>query len=372
MRLWRTFTAIVYKEFITVFRDRTTLFFMFFPPLIQIIAFGFALDNDVKHMRTIIYDEDRTEDSRAFVEALVSTNTFRIVGEVGSVQQLSSALRAGRAIVGVQIPPDYSRRLREGRNAQIQILIDGSNSTPALQALNTAMGIAFRKSLTTLMREARRDALPLEVRPQVLYNPSLRSPNFFVPGVIGMALQIATVFSTALALVRERERGTLEQLLISPISRWGLMLGKIVPYLGIALVMALALYAIMVGLFHVPIAGDTVSLAGATFVYVFALLSLGLLVSTVAENHMQAFQMTMVLMLPSIFFSGFIFPRDTMPRIFYLISTVLPATYFIELVRAIVLRGARFAEYAHHFVILSLIGALLFVACALRFRRTLS
>lgn len=371
MRIWRTFSAIVYKEFITVLRDRTTLFFLFVPPLIQIIAFGFALDNDVKHMRTVIYDEDRSEDSRAFVQALVSTNTFRVIGEVRSQQELASTLRAGRAIVGVQIPPDYSRRLRAGRNAQIQVLIDGSNSTPALQALNTAMGIAFRKSLTTLMREARRDTLPLEVRPQVLYNPSLRSPNFFVPGVIGMALQIATVFSTALALVRERERGTLEQLLISPISRWGLMLGKIVPYLVIALVMAAALYAIMVGSFDVPIVGDLMGLAVATFVYIFALLSLGLLVSTMAENHMQAFQMTMVLMLPSIFFSGFIFPRDTMPIVFYAISTVLPATYFIELVRAIVLRGAALTEYGHNLMILGILGAFLFVACALRFRRTL-
>ncbi|MCX7625805.1 MAG: ABC transporter permease [Candidatus Sumerlaeaceae bacterium] len=371
MRLIHTFVAVVYKEFITVLRDRTTLFFMFFPPLIQIIAFGFALDNDVKHMRTIILDEDRSSDSRAFVDALVSTNTFRVVGEATSVSGLASAMRAGDALVGIQIPPDFSRRLRAGGNAQLQVLIDGSNSTPALQAMNTAMGLAFRQSLGILLRQTGRDAIPLEVRPQVLYNPSLKSPNFFVPGVIGMALQIATVFSTALALVRERERGTLEQLLTCPISRWGLMLGKIVPYLLIALLMATSLYVIMVGVFGIPIAGSMSGLAVATFVYVFALLSLGLLVSTMAENHMQAFQMTMVLMLPSIFFSGFIFPRDTMPAIFYAISTILPATYFIELVRAIILRGAHFSEYSHHLIILSGLGMLLFTACSARFRRTL-
>lgn len=371
MRLTHTFFAIVYKEFITVLRDRTTLFFMFFPPLIQIIAFGFALDNDVKHMRTMILDEDRSADSRAFVEALVSTHTFRVVGEATCVSDLASAMRAGDALVGIQIPPDFSRRLRAGDHAQVQVLIDGSNSTPALQAMNTAMGLAFRQSLGILLQESGRKSLPLEVRPQVLYNPSLKSPNFFVPGVIGMALQIATVFSTALALVRERERGTLEQLLTCPISRWGLMLGKIVPYLVIALVMATSLYLIMVGVFGIPITGSLGGLAVATFVYVFALLSLGLLVSTMAENHMQAFQMTMVLMLPSIFFSGFIFPRDTMPTIFYVISTVLPATYFIELVRAIVLRGAQLAEYSHHLFVLSGLGVLLFIACSARFRRTL-
>jgi ABC-2 type transport system permease protein len=371
MRLWTTFVAILYKEFITVMRDRTTLFFMFFPPLIQIIAFGFALDNDVKHMRTVVLDEDHSAESRAFLDALVSTNTFRIVAQARSVGEVATTMRAGKAIVGVQIPPDFSRRLRADENAQVQVLIDGSNSTPALQALNTAMGLAFRQSLETLMAQAGRQTLPLEVRPQVLYNPSLKSPNFFVPGIIGMALQIATVFSTALALVRERERGTLEQLLTCPISRWGLMLGKIVPYLVIALVMATALYLIMVGIFSIPIAGSVRGLTVATFTYVFALLSLGLLVSTVAENHMQAFQMTMVLMLPSIFFSGFIFPRDTMPTIFYAISTILPATYFIELVRAIVLRGAQLHEFAENLAILAGLGVLLFVACAVRFRRTL-
>ncbi len=371
MLWWRTFSAIVYKEFIVVLRDRTALFFLFFPPLIQIIAFGFALDMDVRHMRTLLFDEDRTQESRAFVEALVSTGTFRIVGEVHSQAELASTMRQGRALVGVQIPPGFARRLRAGQNAQVQILIDGSNSTPALQALNTAMGVALRRSVERLLSETGLRELPLEVRPQVLYNPSMRSPNFFIPGVIGLALQIAVVVSTALALVREREKGTLEQLLVSPLSRWGLMLGKMVPYLIIGSAMAWLLFVIMVAIFQVPIAGSRTALATATVAYLFALLSVGLLISTAAQTHMQAFQMTLVLMLPSIFFSGFIFPRDTLPWIFYAISTILPATYFIELVRAIVLRGAQWEEFVHNLLKLSVIGLVLFVASAARFRRTL-
>jgi ABC-2 type transport system permease protein len=203
----------------------------------------------------------------------------------------------------------------------------------------------------------------------MLYNPTMRSPNFFVPGVIGIVLQIGTTFATAMAVVRERERGTLEQLLVSPLSRWGLMLGKLVPYLCIGMVMAMLLFSIMRFLFAVPIAGNVFALLFATLVYCFALLSIGLLVGTKAENQMQALQMSMMFVLPSVFFSGFIFPRETMPWIFRALSTMLPATYFIELMRAIILRGATLAEFWSHLAILAGMGALLFTLCALRYRR---
>ncbi len=179
----------------------------------------------------------------------------------------------------------------------------------------------------------------------MLYNPAMKSPNFYIPGVIGIVLQIGTTFATAMAVVREREKGTLETLLVSPLSRWGLMLGKLVPYLCIGMTMATILFLIMRFLFGVPIAGNVLAMMFATLVYVFALLSLGLLVATQAENQMQALQMSMVFMLPSVFFSGFVFPRETMPWIFKAVGALLPATYFISLARAIILRGAHFFEY---------------------------
>ncbi len=369
---FRGFGAILYKEFIVVLRDRTTLFFMFFPPLLQIIAFGFALDNDVKHMAMVVYNEDRTVESRQLIDAFVNTQTFRVVREVSSIEKLSTAVRRGKAYVGLQIPPDFTRNLRAGHKATVQVLIDGSNSTTALQALNTALGVAFRRSVNLLLGETGRSDLPIEVRPQVLYNPSMRAPNFFVPGVIGTALQIATVFAAAMSIVRERERGTLENLLVSPLSRWGLMLGKLVPYLCISMTMALFLFVILRWVFLVPIHGSIVTLFLAAFLYIFALLSLGLLVSTKAQNQNQAFQMAMTILLPSIFFSGFIFPRETMPWIFYAISTLLPATYFIELMRAIILRGAGLLEYWFHLTVLAAMGAILFSLCALRFQRKIA
>jgi len=372
MNLFRGFGAILYKEFIVMFRDRTTLFFMFFPPLLQIIAFGFALDNDVKHMAMVVYNEDRTAESRALIDAFVNTQTFRVVGEVSSLEELSAAVRRGKAYVGLQIPPDFTRNLRAGRKATVQVLIDGSNSTTALQALNTALGVAFRRSVNVLLGEAGRNDLPVEVRPQVLYNPSMRAPNFFVPGVIGTALQIATVFAVAMSVVRERERGTLENLLVSPMSRAGLMLGKLVPYLCVSMTMSLFLFTILRWVFFVPIRGSLVALFLSALFYIFALACLGLLVSTKAQTQNEAMQMSMTIMLPSIFFSGFIFPRETMPWIFYAISTVLPLTYFIELMRGIIIRGASLIEFWRHLAMLIIMGAVLFSLCALRFQKKIT
>ncbi|HVV01014.1 MAG TPA: ABC transporter permease, partial [Verrucomicrobiae bacterium] len=242
---FRGFLAILYKEFVSVRRDPLTLFFMFFPPVVEMIAFGYALDTDVKHISTLVLDESRTTESRQFIEEFANTGTFRIVGEVQSVDELATAIRRGKAYVGIEIPPDFTRKLRGGHSASVQVLVDGSNSTIASSSLNTALNVGFRKALLELAARTGFRELPLEVRPQILYNPEMRSPNFFVPGVIGVVLQIATTFATAMSLVRERERGTLEQLMVSPLSRWGLMLGKITPYLCIGMVMGAGLFAVM-------------------------------------------------------------------------------------------------------------------------------
>jgi ABC-type multidrug transport system permease subunit len=366
---FRGLGAILFKEFIVVWRDPLTLFFMFFPPLVEMIAFGYALDTDVKHMAMIVLNEDRTVDSRRFIDRFVNTETFRVVGEVQSISEMSSEIRKGRAYAGLQIPPKFTYNIRAGHPAQVQLLIDGSNSTTALQALNTAVGVALTESVDSLLRETGQRAPPIDIRPQMLYNPSMKSPNFYVPGVIGIVLQIGTVFATAMAVVREREKGTLETLLVSPLSRWGLMLGKLIPYLCIGMTMAVILFLIMRFLFHVPIAGSVLAMLFATLVYVFALLSLGLLVATKAENQMQALQMSMTFMLPSVFFSGFVFPRETMPWIFYALGTVIPTTYFISLMRAIILRGANLFEYWPHLVVLIIMSIVLFAICSLTFRK---
>ena len=366
---FRGLGAILFKEFIVVWRDPMTLFFMFFPPLVEMIAFGYALDTDVKHMAMVVLNEDRTVESRQFIDRFVNTETFRVVGEVQSIEEMSSQIRKGRAYAGLQIPPKFTQNIRTGNSAQVQLLVDGSNSTTALQALNTALSVGLTQSIESLLRATNRHNIPIDIRPQMLYNPAMKSPNFYIPGVIGIVLQIGTTFATAMAVVREREKGTLETLLVSPLSRWGLMLGKLVPYLCIGMTMATLLFLFMRYLFGVPIAGNVIAMMFATLVYVFALLSLGLLVATKAENQMQALQISMVFMLPSVFFSGFVFPRETMPWIFQALGALLPATYFISLARAIILRGAHFFEYWPHLLILIIMSILLFAFCALLFRK---
>src|SRR2546430_7680893 len=222
---FRGLSAISSKVFSCVGRGRRTWFFMFLPRLVEMIAFGYALDTDVKHMALVIFNEDRTVESRQFIDRFVNTETFRVVREVQSIEGISSEIRKGNAYAGLQIPPKFTMQIRNGQPAQVQLLVDGSNSTTALQALNTAMGVTLTQSVQQLLRETGRRNVPIDIRPQMLYNPTMRSPNFYIPGVIGIVLQIGTTFATAMAVVREREKGTLETLLVSPLSRWGLMLG---------------------------------------------------------------------------------------------------------------------------------------------------
>ncbi|PYK04749.1 MAG: hypothetical protein DME67_07360, partial [Verrucomicrobia bacterium] len=201
-KLFRGLGAILFKEFIVVARDPLTLFFFFFPPLIEMIAFGYALDNDVKHMAMLVFNEDRTVESRQLIDRFVNTETFRVVGEVQSLEQLKSEMRKGRAYAALDIPPNFTRELLAGHSAQVQLLVDGSNSTTALQALQTGLGVALTQSMESLLRETGRKGMPIDVRPQMLYNPAMRAPNFFVPGVIGVVLQIGTTVAGAMALVR--------------------------------------------------------------------------------------------------------------------------------------------------------------------------
>src|ERR1700756_5353676 len=182
-KFFRGLGAILFKEFIVVWRDPLTLFFMFFPPLVEMIAFGYALDTDVKHMSMLIYNEDRTVESRQFIDRFVNTETFRVVGEAHSIDEMSSRIRRGDAYVGLQIPPKFTQNLRAGYSAQVQLLVDGSNSTTALQALNTALSVALTQSIDSLLHQTGRHDVPIDIRPQMLYNPAMKSPNFYVPGV---------------------------------------------------------------------------------------------------------------------------------------------------------------------------------------------
>lgn len=371
--MFRGFTSIVYKECIHVLRDPRTLFMMILVPGFQLTIFGYDIDLDVKNIATVVYDLDGRRDARELQDAFVHSGYFRIVHQARSDEELVSTIVRGKARVGIAIPPDYSDRLISGASAQVQILIDGSDSTVAMQALNVANAIALRRSLTIIAEQVGPDAaLPIDLRPRVLFNPDMRTVNFMVPGLVGIVMQVVTMFLTTFSIVREKESGTLEQLMVTPVSRLGLMIGKLVPYGVIGTLETVIVLCIMRFLFGVPIAGSVTLLAAFSLIFLFTALGLGLFLSTLANNQIQAIQFSVVIIMPSVLLSGFVFPQESMPMPIYIIGQAIPATYFIRILRGIILRGAGFKELWPNALCLALMGIALITISTRRFRKTLA
>jgi len=365
--IFRGFGAVLYKEVLHIRRDYRTFFFALFIPVLQMIVLGFGIDTNIRQVKTVVFDQDGRQASRELVDRLRNSDTFRIVGYVQSDQELNDAIISAQARVGVKIPVDYSDRLLKGGTAQVLVLIDGSDSSVAGQALNVATAIGFDESLRRVLAERR--ALPVEMRPKLLFNPDSRSPNFFLPGLVAVLLLFFTTFLTALAIVREKEKGTLEQLFVTPVRPLGLLLGKLVPYFGIGLLGLSGLLFFMVTVFRVPIHGHPLLLYALACPYLFVNLSIGLLISSKANTQPEAMQMSMMVILPTIFFSGYIFPRETMPLPFYLFSFLVPGTYFVNISRGIILRGAGIAHLWMDGVVLLTMGVALLLLAAKRFQK---
>jgi len=369
----RGMLAIIYKETRHIVRDPKTLFLMLALPGAQLTVFGFAVDMDVKHIPTVVHNLDRREPSRDLLNAFVNSGYFDIVAEVDTAREVTETIVRGDAKVGIKIPPDYSATLLTATPTAVQVLIDGSDSTVAMQALNVSNAIAMRVSVDILSDfVGNGNAAPLESRTRVLFNPDMRTTNFMVPGLMGVILQIITMLLTAFAIVREKEAGTLEQLMVTPVSRLGLILGKLTPYFVVGLFETATVLLLMRFLFQVPIAGNVFLLLGFTLIFLVCALGLGLLISTFAENQIQALQMAFVVILPSVLLSGFIFPQESMPWIIAAFGKAVPVTYYIRVLRGIVLRDAAFIDLWHNGLILACMAVVLLAAASLRFRKTLS
>jgi ABC-type multidrug transport system permease subunit len=366
--MFRGLWAILGKEIIHIKRDPATRFVLAIP-VIELLVFGYAIDTDVKHVPTVVLDLNRDAESRQLVKEFTNTRYFKLIREVHSDQELQSTIVSGQAKVGIKIPPDYSANLVNGRQAQVQVIIDGSESTTALQVLNTSQQLGFLKSLA--IEGISPAQFRIDVRPRLLFNPNLESANFFVPGLIGILLQLVTVFLTAFAIVRERERGTLEQLLVTPVSKGGLILGKLLPYTVMGFGQTVLVLLLMVYLFRVPIHGSVTLLLFLSALFLVPALGIGIVVSTFARNQGEAMQASIMFMLPSILLSGFIFPRDSMPLIIYFISWFIPATYYLEILRGIILRGAGLAALWDEALVLAGFGILFMALSALRFKKHL-
>jgi ABC-2 type transport system permease protein len=364
--IFRGLGAVFYKEVLHVRRDFTTLFFSLIIPLLQMVVLGFGIDTNIRQVNTVVYNADGRRESRELIDRLRNSDTFRVIRYVENDHDLTDMIVSGHARVGIKIPVDYSDRLIHKMSAQVLVLIDGSDSSVAGQAINVTTSIGLDESLRRVLPD--RSANAVDMRPKLLFNPDSRSPNFFLPGLTAVLLLNVTTFLSAFSIVREKERGTLEQLFVTPVRPMGLLLGKLLPYLGIGFFELCMILAFMRFVFLVPIHGNVFLLAFLSLPYIFVSLSLGILISSKANSQGEAIQLAFLTILPTIFFSGYIFPRETMPTFFYIISFFVPGTYFIDITRGIILRGAGFTHLWIDGLALFTMGSLLLIVAARRFQ----
>ncbi|HSH74703.1 MAG TPA: ABC transporter permease, partial [Longimicrobiales bacterium] len=330
---------MVSKELRQLFRDPRTKRVIFLSPIVQLVLFGYAVNTDVRNVATALVDHDRTAESRQLVAALTASGYFRLVRTSDRPSDLAVALDAGRAVVGLEIPEGYAADLAAGRSPAVQLLVDGTNSNTATVAQGYAARIVQQLG-ASVSPEPRAGRGGIDLRSRAWFNPSLESRVYNVPAVIGVIVLLMCLLLTAMAVVRERELGTLEQLLVSPLSAGELMLGKTIPVAGIALLQMVLVTTVALLWFDVPLRGSVPVLLFAAVLFILAGLSFGLLISTISATQQEAFLAMFLFVLPSVILSGFLYPIDTMPDLFQTLTLANPLRHFLEIVRGIFLRGA--------------------------------
>lgn len=359
----RGYWSIVFKEFMHLRRDRSAIVLALILPIIQLTIFGYAVDFDVRHIATVAVDLDKTPESREYLQKLQATEYIEIQAYSDDPQEAEDMVRRNKARVAVIIPADYGREIAAGRLGQVSVMLDGSDSQVSLRA---------RLAFASLAGSGNTPVTGSDARIITLYNPTSRTQTYMIPALIAVILQIVTVALTSFSIVREREQGTLEQLMVSPVGRLGLMLGKLTPYMLLAMVEMGSVVFLGKLIFDVQPRGSLLLLVFMSLPFVLASLALGLLISTIAKTQAQSLQLSQLVLMPSILLSGYIAPRETMPGALYLISSALPATYYINITRGILVRGAGFWDLSGSFFALLLIAAILVSLSALRFRKSLA
>ena len=365
----RGFSAVLRKEALQMRRDKGTLRFALAVPVFQLVLFG-LIDTNVSHVPTAVFDQNRTAESRALIRDFENTSYFDVKRFVGSREALRAEIVAGRASVGIEVPPDFARKRLDQRPADFLVLIDGSDSTVSSQTLAAANGVALFKSLDEMRRRTGGTDMPLRVFPLLLFNPDSRTANLLIPGLVAILLTFSGTLLATFSIVREKERGTLEQLMVTPVSPVAVVLGKLLPYLALGFVQLLMILALMTTVFRVPIHGSVPLLLALSIVYLFALLSLGLLISSWSNTQMEGIQIAQMFLLPSIMLSGYIFPLASLPA--PLRAKVLPATHFIAMSRGIIIRGAGLRDLWPNVVALLVIATVLVAGSTRAFRKTIS
>jgi len=368
--------VIAHKELLQLRRDRLTLAMMIVLPIVQLLLFGYAINTDVRHIPSVVYDQDRSAQSRDLARSLEATGFYDFVGSVNDYDDIQRALRGNRARVALVIPPGYASNLARGKPAQAQLVVDGSDPQTVASATNTAASLVAARSTEILLQRLQRSGSgftgqPITLEPDTWYNPELRTAVYVVPGLVGVILTMTMVMLTSMAIARERERGTLEQLIVSPVRSVELVVGKILPFVVIGYVQMTLIFSAGRVVFDVPIRGSLLLLYALAFLFIAANLALGLFFSTLAKTQQQAMQMSFFFLLPNILLSGFMFPWEAMPRPAQLLSQGLPLTHFLRIVRIITLKGGNFANVQAEVVWLSAILGALILLASLRFNKKL-
>ncbi len=338
----RRIRAVMRKELRHILRDRRTLAFLLFIPAFELALYGYAIKVDIKHIQTAVLNEDGHRLSRELIDAFRQSTYFDIVQILDRAQDMQRVLDRGEVKACLRIPADFTKRVLRHEEAKVQMLVDGTDPNPAQAALSNSAVIAtaFEQRFNHQKFSVQR----LDFRPRLWYNPDLRSSWFMVPGLLGLILMMLIPSITANAIVREKERGNLEQLLVTPIKPYEFIIGKIVPYIGIGMVIVISVIFAGWVLFGVPVRGNIFTLMGLSLVFLIGCLSMGMLLSTLAENQNQANQSIMFVAVPSILLSGFIFPREAMPLIARGIGYFIPLTYFLKILRGVLLKGVGFVD----------------------------
>ena len=368
--------SIIRKEFIQLFRDKRLLALILILPLVQLFLLGYAATNEVRNIPVAVFDQSQSPEARALLEAYRASDYFMMAYSVNSDAELRQLIEKGQAGVGLIIPPDYATRLQEGQ-AQVAFILDGSDPTMATTALSAAQLIAQSQSTKLLAEKLARSGvnmdlqLPVDLRTTVWYNPDMVSAYFMIPGVIGMILFTITAILTATSVVRERERGTIEQLIVTPIRPWELMVGKILPYAFLSLFDTFAVIAVGHFWFGVPVRGSLVLIGLLSALFLLSGLGIGLFASTIANTQQEAMLTVFMTLLPAIFLSGFFFPLQNMPRFLQIISYVIPLRYFLKIIRVLLLKGVGIESITNDVIALAVFGIMIMGAAARRFRKRL-
>jgi ABC-2 type transport system permease protein len=370
-------TSLIRKEFIQIRRDPRTLTLVLVIPIMQLFLLGYAATNDIRNIPMAVYDQDRGIEARRLLDAYRVADYFRLQFDVDSEAELRQLIDYGEARVGLIIPSDYTRTIQGYGSAHVAFVLDGSDPTSASTALSAAQLIGQEHSTELLVERLESRGLtsavnqPMEVRTQVWYNPDLVDAYFMIPGVIGTILYSLTSILTASAIVKERERGTIEQLIVTPIRSWELVAGKITPSVILAFLNTVTVLAIGHWWFGVPIRGDLGLIIALSGLFLLTSLGIGLLASTFAKTQQEAMLAVFMLLLPAIFLSGFFFPIEAMPRLLQWISKIIPLRYYLVIIRSLLLKDVGIIALREEIIALAVFGISLMTAAALRFRKRL-